>query len=233
VKKIATVIVAGGIFILGLLLQVSSAPVPASFLILSRELPSAGIFRLPEAVQFWDISLFETLNSRCGSFLDFFLAWPTYLGATAYLLLTLLLFMFLWDSRCFINRFGFILAVLLLQEGSVAVLKRLFGRLRPFMDGAAGPHAVQVMFTAPSSYSFPSGHAAAGFAAVTLLCGIYGLRRLWPLYVPAALIAVSRVYIGVHYPLDILAGALFGLGWAACFLRAGKSFYMPKRAEKP
>ena len=61
--------------------------------------------------------------------------------------------------------------------------------------------------------SFPSGHAATSFAGATLLA--LALPRLaWPLLVLAAAIGWSRVYVGVHWPSDVLAGALLGAALA-------------------
>jgi undecaprenyl-diphosphatase len=62
----------------------------------------------------------------------------------------------------------------------------------------------------PTSDSFPSGHAATSFACAATLA-MFLPRRAAVLYVLAALIAYSRVYVGVHYPLDVLAGAALGL----------------------
>jgi len=62
----------------------------------------------------------------------------------------------------------------------------------------------------PTSGSFPSGHAATSFACAATLA-MFLPRRAPVLYVLAALIAYSRVYVGVHYPLDVLAGAALGL----------------------
>jgi undecaprenyl-diphosphatase len=58
--------------------------------------------------------------------------------------------------------------------------------------------------------AFPSGHASTSFAGATVLA--LALPRLAvAFYALAALVSLSRVYVGVHYPLDIVAGALLGL----------------------
>lgn len=86
----------------------------------------------------------------------------------------------------------------------VAILKEVFDRARPPL---AGIDAVGVI---PSSASFPSGHSATAFAAAVAV-GIFYPRLRRPLLALAAVVALSRVYLGVHYASDVLVGTLLGV----------------------
>jgi len=88
--------------------------------------------------------------------------------------------------------------------------KYLFNRTRPFLwDTEIAP-----LIKTPSSSSFPSGHSATAAAGALTLSVLY--PPLAPALVPAALLVVlSRVYLGVHFPFDVLAGVLIGLATSA------------------
>ena len=74
------------------------------------------------------------------------------------------------------------------------------------------------LVTAPHDHSFPSGHAATSFAAAAILTA--ARPRYGPVWFLLALaIGFSRVYVGVHYPLDIVAGALLGIATATALRR--------------
>ena len=70
-----------------------------------------------------------------------------------------------------------------------------------------------------SSYSFPSGHAATSFACATVLSALAPRWRV-PFFVLATMIALSRLYNGVHYPTDVVAGALLGVFVALLVMEA-------------
>jgi len=96
---------------------------------------------------------------------------------------------------------------LFLASGLSSLIKGAVGRARPpLADG--GIHAVGGL---PLSSSFPSGHAAMAFAAATVVA-ILAPRLRVPALVLAALVAFSRVYLGVHFLSDVLAGAVLGIG---------------------
>lgn len=89
-------------------------------------------------------------------------------------------------------------------------LNLLYFRPRPFAH-----HPVNLLFYHPTDSSFPSNAAALGFA---IAAGVWFYHRAWgwTLVVIAALFGLSRIFGGVHYPLDVLAGAL--LGWSSAYV---------------
>lgn len=91
--------------------------------------------------------------------------------------------------------------------GSEVILEKLVHRVRP-CDAGIGVDAV--MGVSHSGFSFPSGHAVSSFAAATVIALQLGKRYATPAFIGAVLIAFSRLFLGVHYPSDVLGGALIG-----------------------
>ena len=101
--------------------------------------------------------------------------------------------------------------------GITALLKDAFDRARP---EAADPSLVPAVAT-PANASFPSGHAMTAFATAVVVAVLHPRLR-WPALAAAALVALSRVYLGVHFALDVLAGAALGTAIALLVVRAGR-----------
>lgn len=146
---------------------------------------------------------------RCG-FLDAAMPWISRLGNAGLIWIVLTLILLLIPKY---RRTGLTLACALLLDLLCCnlILKPLIARIRPCDVNTA----VTLLIARPKDYSFPSGHTAASFAAVSAL--FFSRSRLWlPALALAVLISFSRLYLYVHWPSDVLAGALLGavLGFA-------------------
>lgn len=87
------------------------------------------------------------------------------------------------------------------------ILKNLVARVRPYDVNTA----IAILIKKPLDFSFPSGHTAASFAAMTALF-LAKMKKAWiAALVLAVLIAFSRLYFYVHYPTDVLGGAVVGI----------------------
>lgn len=100
------------------------------------------------------------------------------------------------------------------------ILKPLVGRLRPMVEMGA-----LIVGNGTDGLAFPSGHATIAWAMAYVLSRYEPRWRRW-LYCLALAISFSRIYLGVHYPLDVIAGGLlgWGIGWGSLqFIRSNKS----------
>jgi undecaprenyl-diphosphatase len=117
-----------------------------------------------------------------------------------------------------INAWKYILATALAAGITDAlnshILKEIFERPRP-CQVAEIAHQLSVLVRCSPHYSFPSSHAANHFA----MAGALVFSKVWPnrfvkiaLWFWAGMIALAQVYVGVHYPTDVIAGAILGIG---------------------
>ncbi|MBO9204562.1 MULTISPECIES: phosphatase PAP2 family protein [Niastella] len=122
------------------------------------------------------------------------------------------------NDRVTLNK-GFYMAESLAASSFITTgLKYAFKRHRPFAD-----HPFIVPASNGGSPSFPSGHTSEAFATATSLTMAYPKWYVAvPAYAWASSVGYSRMYLGVHYPSDVLAGAIVGAGSAWLMYRVNK-----------
>lgn len=163
-----------------------------------------------EMIQSIDIMILTGLRNVFGApWLDKPMMFISGLGNDGFLWIAIaILFFFVGNKKNPWRRWGILLLLCLGANALVCnvLLKPLVARMRPydFMG-------YEILVTRLTDFSFPSGHTSASFAAAT---AIYAMKKRWgwATFLFAALMGFSRLYLGVHYPSDVFAGAL--LGWA-------------------
>lgn len=155
-------------------------------------------------------------NALSGTFATWFFGAITWLG-NGFVLAVLILPAMGWRDRAGLRAHLLPLVASVAITGvAVNVAKVLIGRARPPIWAASQALEIHVPFGFPTDKSFPSGHAQTSFGAAVYLSLLY--PRAAPLFMLlAVLVGISRIALGVHFPSDVLAGALVGsLGsWAA------------------
>ena len=101
----------------------------------------------------------------------------------------------------------YILLSLVFASGFVKILKVIIGRARPMF---ADPMLFNMFSDSNAFQSMPSGHVALGFAALVMVGMLYP-RIKWATWTFAIILAVSRVYVGMHWPTDVIFGAFIGM----------------------
>ncbi len=123
---------------------------------------------------------------------------------------------------------GLIATLSLSDTLSHRVIKKSIRRERPCRQ--LSPEEVRQLVPCGSGYSFTSNHAANHFALAMFILGLWGRRaRFWRWLLPlwAASIAYAQVYVGLHYPLDVLGGALLGSALGYGMGRLQRKFLKP------
>jgi len=196
--------------------------------------PSAGgSDTFPPWISGWDSSLFVLINQSFSSpLLDLFMSIITHGGSTVLWLVVALLLWF--DDR---RREAVLLAVSIVLGGALFLFLKFFiNRPRPYQVIAGSK-----VLTVEGGSSFPSGHSKNAFSAVVILGKGRAERWRILLYAFAVVVSFSRVYVGLHYPSDVLVGAFAGYIIAKITLRYEKQItsltdrYLPliKKNEKP
>ena len=138
--------------------------------------------------------------------LDKILAFITSLGNAGIIWIVLAVVLLILPKT---RKTGIIVAAALLMDLILCnlILKNLVARVRPYDVNTA----IAILIKKPLDFSFPSGHTAASFATMTALF-LAKMKKAWiAALVLAVLIAFSRLYFYVHYPTDVLGGAVVGI----------------------
>ncbi len=164
-----------------------------------------------------DTAIFHFINQTLSTPLGD-LIWP-YITDYAQLLPVKIAFVLVWLLLIVRGgRIGRTAALLLIptialaDQLSSSVIKEIVSRPRPChtVDGVQVIHAIHLLVDCGPGKSFPSSHAVNNFAAATLFSLLYR-KWSWAFFAWASCIALSRVAVGVHYPSDVLGGAIIGI----------------------
>lgn len=153
-------------------------------------------------------------NSLSNSFFDWFL--PYWRNAVIWTpLYIFVLFLAIQQYKKKVGYFVFfaLLTVLCTDQLSSHVIKPLVARLRPYEDPTMMKQVHLLVSNIHRGYSFTSSHACNHFGiAIFFTATIFSLKKYrWAFLLWASIVAIAQVYVGVHYPLDILCGAILGI----------------------
>ncbi len=156
----------------------------------------------------WDVAIFRAIQHGLRHpWLDPVMLWLTDPGPLKYPLLALIALLFLLRGKR--GAIGLLILSLTIAAGdqlSSHIMKPLFKRPRPAVE----LQDVRALFGIRSSKSFPSTHATNFFAAAPVVSAVFPEVTVFA-YVYATAVGLSRIYVGDHYPFDVLGGAALGL----------------------
>lgn len=176
-----------------------------------------GMKILPEAIHNIDLNILKSLHGLVQNpFLDKVMPYITYLGNSGFIWIVISIVMICIKKY---RKTGMLclLALLLTTVMGEGIIKHLVQRQRPYSHF----NSLNLLISEPVTYSFPSGHTGSSFAAATVLSCRMPKLTPW-VFLFAILIAFSRLYLMVHYPTDVLAGALLGTLSAMVVLKIHK-----------
>jgi undecaprenyl-diphosphatase len=156
------------------------------------------------------------VHHRAGGVLDDVFVWLSRIGMLGLVWIGIAL------TLALLRRRPTLLLAVLAADGIADLLARAIKRLVDVQRPAFRYAEPKALVPVPKDHSFPSGHAATSFSCATVLALAFP-RLAVPLYLLAAAIGFSRIYVGVHYPLDVLGGAVLGIAVAIALRRLGSA----------
>lgn len=177
-----------------------------------------------------DEYLFLVINGFNSEFFDAIMYWISgkYSWLPFYLLIIGML-IFKFRLKTFIILLVIALLITASDQASVHLFKNVFERLRPCHNPELKEFVHLVRNHCGGKYGFISSHAANSFALMAFLIPLFNRRWFTIIIISwAIIVGYSRIYLGVHYPFDILVGAAFGSILGYGFVIALKKVYLEK-----
>ncbi len=174
-----------------------------------------------------DLSILRFMESLHNPITDFFFSAITWLGDDGKIWIGIaLILLFIPKHR----KTGIFMIAGLITFHIIcnSILKDLIGRPRPFMLVPELLNSIPDAVDIPSSYSMPSGHTMMSFVCAEILGKNIPKMKI-PAYIMAVLMGLSRIYLLVHYPTDVIVGAILGVLLATGFNCIKRKYFDEKK----
>ncbi|PRX53052.1 phosphatase PAP2 family protein [Flagellimonas meridianipacifica] len=180
----------------------------------------------------WDKQALLYLNNLGSPTFDSFWSLVTHITSWIPLfILFIILFLIKYPIKQALQKIGLLVLLIFAITGLCNYVKTIVGRLRPCNDETING-MMRILHT-PSDFSFFSGHASSSFAVTFLVFLLLrekvkwaGIFFVWPI-----LFSYSRLYLGVHFPLDIIVGTMVGVALAWFFFKGYNLLFHPAQGQ--